>query len=171
MDYTELVFRPGLVHDMLTLDAEAKHSSEEDTPVPPCGPSEGSFFYKSRGPTPLQTKYSRMLEEIVSFVQLHGFAAHERRRTGTATSCGVRLEDVRQHLLNNVEGLDKISKTKVYYLMQPANMHSRESARHKDAVDVRVGVKNCDISKENPKAHEYFATIANLRHMCSIIPC
>ena len=38
MDYTELVFRPGLV--MLTLDAEAKHSSEKATPVPP---SEGSL--------------------------------------------------------------------------------------------------------------------------------
>ena len=49
-------------------------------------------------------------------------------------------------------------------------MHSLESAQHKDAIDVRVVVKNCDISKDNPKAHVYFATIANLWQMCSIYP-
>ena len=58
---------------MLTLDAEAKHSSENETPV---RPSEGSFFYKSHGPTPPQTLYPHIFEKkIVSFMQLHGLAA------------------------------------------------------------------------------------------------
>ena len=119
MDYTELVFRPGLVRLLYIAQ------------------SEESFFLQVMRTVGylLQTKYPCILEEIVSFVQLHGFAAHERRRTVTATCCGVRLEDVRQHLLKNLEGLDKISKTKVNYLMcTAANIHSHECERHKDTI-------------------------------------
>ncbi|XP_071502781.1 uncharacterized protein [Diadema antillarum] len=122
------------------------------------------------GQTPLQEKYPQLLDVMMNFVQLHGFGAHIRRRTGTATSCGVTLDDVRKHLLENVEGLDTISRTKVYYLMKPARVNSREAARHKDALDIRVGTKSCDVSKDNPNAHEYFATVSNVRQMCAMYP-
>ena len=49
--------------------------------------------------------------------------------------------------------------------MKPANENTCEAARHKDCLDVRVGVKSCDISKSNPNAHEYFATVSTIRQM------
>ena len=104
-------------------------------------------------------------------VKSHGFAAHARRRADIATSSGFTIEDIRLHLLANVEGLTKISRTKVYKLMQPARSNTREAARHKNAVDVRVGTRQCDLSKENKPAHEYFATVSNVRRETMIFSC
>ena len=69
-----------------------------------------------------------------------------------------------------MDGLTSISKTKIYYLIKPARENSRDAARHKDALDIRVGTKTCDISKENINAHEYFATVANIKQMASVYP-
>lgn len=169
IDYTELVFRPNLVHDILTLDSSPQEEESLSTPYHDES-NDGIFFYKKTGPTPIQQKFPQLLEVIMNFVRLHGFAAHIRRRTGTATSCGVRLEDIRQHVLENVDGLDSISKTKIFYLMKPARSNSHEAARHKNALDIRVGTKSCDVSRDNPNAHEYFATVANIRQMCAMYP-
>lgn len=130
---------------------------------------EESFFYNNPGPVPLHETYPQILVEM-NCVKSHGFAAHERRRTAIATSSGFTIEDIRLHLLANVEGLNKILRTKVYKLMQPARVNTREAARHKDAVDVLVGAKQCDLSKENKPAHEYFATVSNVRQMCTEFP-
>lgn len=94
----------------------------------------------------------------------------ENQRTGTGASCGVRLKDIRDHVIENVEGLNSISKTKIYYLLKPANENSRDAARHKDALDIRVGTKNYDVSRENVNAHEYFAMVANMRQMAASYP-
>ncbi|XP_071504199.1 uncharacterized protein [Diadema antillarum] len=170
LDYVELVFRPNLVYEVLTLDSVDKTEDLPSTQQSDNGSEDGIFFYQKSGQTPLQEKYPQLLDVMMNFVQLHGFGAHIRRRTGTATSCGVTLDDVRKHLLENVEGLDTISRTKVYYLMKPARVNSREAARHKDALDIRVGTKSCDVSKDNPNAHEYFATVSNVRQMCAMYP-
>lgn len=106
----------------------------------------------------------------MNFVRLHGFAAHIRRRSGTSTSCGVRLADIRQHILMNIDGLAKILRTKICYLLKPAHSYSRDAARHKDALDIRVGTKTCDISKDYVNAHEYFAQVSNIRQMCALYP-
>ena len=166
VDVTELVFRPGFVHDLLSLDSPAADDSKVDSKQH----EPGCFFYQKTGPVSLQQRYPQIIEEIVRFVKIHGFAAHARRRTATATSCGVTIENIRRHLLENVEGLTQISRTKVYYLLQPARSNTIDAVRHKDAVDVRVGTKTCDISKENTKAHEYFATVSNVREMCAKYP-
>ena len=103
-------------------------------------PVEGNCFYKKTGPVPLQEKYPELLTVIMDFVKMNDFAAHARRRTGTATTCGVRLADIRQHVLDNVEGLTEISRTKIYYFLKPSSEKTREAAKHKDALDVRVDV-------------------------------
>jgi len=128
------------------------------------------MFYRQTGPVPLQKRFPQLLSEILDFIKLHGFAAHVRRWTGTSSTCGVRLEDIRQHVLKNVNGLTKISRSKIYNLLKPANENTCETARHKDCLDVCVGVKSCDISKSNPNAHEYFATVSMIHQMSAEYP-
>ena len=171
IDYTELVFNPNVVHELLTLKQDNEQSDKEDSPVPLLEkPAEGIMFYKKTGPQPLQEKFPQLLDVIVNFVRLHGFGAHTRKRSGTSTSCGVSLEDIRRHVECNVDGLTKISKTKIYHLMKPARSNSREAARHKDALDIRVASKVCDVSKDSQNAHEYFALVSNIRQMAAIYP-
>ena len=74
--------------------------------------------------------------------------------------------------------MSTISKSKIYYLLKPARSNTAEAARHKDALDIRVGVKACDLSKDNPNAHEYFASVQCIHQMradfpaeCSIFSC
>lgn len=166
IDFHEMVFRPNMVAELLQLDLPDKHTEEASTTVNP--EKEGSFFYDKTGPKPLQEKYPELLTVMLDFIQMHGFAAHARRRTGTATSCGVRLEDVRTHVIANVDGLENISKSKIYNLLQPARTNTKEAAKHKDALDVRVGVKCADMSKIHGDSHEYFASAKLVREMCAM---
>jgi hypothetical protein len=168
VDLHELLFHPNFVHQLLTLDlpesdTELQHEQE-------LLPQEGVFYYQKTGPISMQQKYPQLLTVMIDFIKLHGFAAHARRRTGTASSCGVRLEDVRQHVLNHVEGLESISRTKIYYLLKPARSNTRDAANHKDALDVRVGVKSADISKVHKDSHEYFASVKSVREFCALHP-
>ena len=75
------------------------------------------MFYSKPGPMPLQGRYPQLLTTMLDFVKLHGFAAHIRRRAGTSTSVSVTLSQIRQHVLDNVDGLTKISRSKVYNLI------------------------------------------------------
>ena len=164
LDYTELLFRPGLVHELVTLDQDSTQGPSEDTKVAEELPNkEGIFYYTKTGPTPLEERYPQLLTVIMDFIQLHGFAAHVRRRSTTATSCGVRIEDIRKHVMQNVEGLSSVSKSKIYNVLKSARSNTAEAYRHKNSLDVRVGVKACDISKDNKNAHEYFATVSFIR--------
>ena len=53
------------------------------------------MFYTQTGPVPLQKKFPQLLTVMLDFIKLHGFATHVRRWTGTSSTCGVRLEDIR----------------------------------------------------------------------------
>lgn len=110
IDYFEMVFHPGMVSEMMSLDKPDEpdaHFAAQSFPVE--RNHEGIMFYKQPGPLPLQTKLPQLLTVMLDFIKLHGFASHVRRRSGTSTSCGVSLNDIREHVLKNVEGLTKIS--------------------------------------------------------------
>ena len=171
LDFTEIVLYPGLVHDILTLDdKEMDTTSDVECHVDAADMTEGCFMYRKTGPVPLQKQYPELLTVMMEFIRLHGFAAHMRRREGTGTSCGVSLEDIRAHVMRNVDRLKTISRSKVYNLLKPARLNTAEAAKHKDYLDVRVGVKSCDISSEHEYAHEYFAAVRNIREMCALYP-
>ncbi|VDI28029.1 Hypothetical predicted protein, partial [Mytilus galloprovincialis] len=99
------------------------------------------------------------------FCKLHGFAAHARRRNGTVSACGVRIEDIRQHLWKTVDGLQSISKSKVYNLRQPRRSNTKEASNHKNGVDVSVGKKNTDISNDHQDVHAYFSSVKYVREL------
>ena len=148
LDYTETVFSAGLVSEVLTLDQNQSMAGDNEL-HDHSQRKEGIVFFKKPWPMSSQQKYPELLTTMMEFIKLHGFAAHARCRTATSTSYSVRLEDIRQHLTHNVEGLTTISKSKVYNLLKPDRSNTAEAARQKDAFDVRVEVKACDISKEN----------------------
>ncbi|XP_076098536.1 uncharacterized protein LOC143068171 [Mytilus galloprovincialis] len=98
----------------------------------------------------------RQQPKNIYFCKLHGFAAHARRRNGTVSACGVRIEDIRQHLWKTVDGLQSISKSKVYNLRQPRRSNTKEASNHKNGVDVSVGKKNTDISNDHQDLRTFF---------------
>ena len=100
-DYTEIVFNPGLVSEVLTLDRNQSVVGDNQ-PHNHSQTKEGIKFFKKLGPTSMQQKYPEFLTTMMEFIKLHCFAAHARRRTATSMSCGVRLEDIRQHLMENI---------------------------------------------------------------------
>ena len=176
IDIHEMVWSPGLIYEILTLDISNKFkrfNMQQDTPeekedVEPV--NEGIFFYSKSGPKPLEEKYPEILTELVDFCKLHGFAAHARRRNGTVSACGVRIEDIRQHLLTTVDGLQSISKSKVYNLVQPRRSNTKEASNHKNAADVSVGKKNTDISNDHPDVHAYFSAVRYVRELSAKYP-
>ena len=109
IDYCEMVFHPNMVHEMMSLDKPVESDTDSIAQSYPVERNKGIMFYRKPGPVPLQTKFPQLLTVMLDFIKLHGFAAHMRRHTGTSTSCGVSLNEIREHVLNNVEGLTTIS--------------------------------------------------------------
>ena len=97
IDYCKMVFHPGIVSEMMSLDKPHKPdagSAAQSFPIE--RNQEGIMFYKQPGPVPLQTKFPQLLTVMLDF---NGFAAHARRGSGTSTSCGVSLNDIHEHIL------------------------------------------------------------------------
>ena len=123
IDFTEMVFRPNIVHSLLTFDSPNSDDDEDVTRTTSESKDDklsGIMFYSKPSPIPLQDRYPQLLTTMLEFVKLHAFAAQIRRRAGTSTSVGVTLSQIHQHVLDNVDGLTKISRSKVYNLLPPA---------------------------------------------------
>ena len=85
----------------------------------------------------------QLISETIRFLELHGCAAHARRRSDATTSLGVTLEDLRKHLLKVIPVLQEsgLSRTTVHELMFPPRQKTQNSKRYKGLVSARVGVK------------------------------
>ena len=113
LDYTEMVFNLGLVGEVLTIDQKYSEISEEENHCnhnKQAKENEGIFFNTKPGPTSIQQKYPQLLTIMMDFIKLHDFSAHFRCRSSSTSFCGVTIQDIRQHLLESVEGLNAISK-------------------------------------------------------------
>ena len=99
IDYCEMIFHPSMVHEMMSLDKPVESDLDSNAQSHSVERNEGIMFYKQPGPVPLQTKFPQLLTVMLDFIKLHGFTAHMRRCTGTSTSCGVSLNDIREHVL------------------------------------------------------------------------
>jgi len=82
----------------------------------------------------MQKKFPQLLTMMLDFINFMVLLPAQGR-SGTSITCGasstggVRLEDMQQRVLKNVA---KISKSKIHYLLKPANEKSaHDSARHK----------------------------------------
>ena len=162
-----------MINELLTLDSAA-HSGDATVHAvsAPCRhTSEGVFVITKILNQYTAEELSRNLGSHDEFCGItRVWCPYTGRRTGTSTSCGVGLKDICKHNLENMDGLNEISLTKVYYQLKPANSRSINAARHKDALDIRLGIKSCDVTKEYPNAHEYFTTVANICQLGALYP-
>ena len=85
---------------------------------------------KKTGPKSIVENFPNIPDVATEFIKRNGFKAQEKRRNDEFVSCGVTVEEVRQHLLNTVPGLKEngLSKNTVRYLFKPVNK-SRNSAK------------------------------------------
>ena len=61
-------------------------------------------------------------------------------RNDTGFSSGVTINQIRQHFLENVQGLrEHISKSTVRRLLEAPNKSCNAAAKYKDHIDARVG--------------------------------
>ena len=100
----EVLLTPGLLEDLLRL-----HNPEQP---PTCKRSRKkrtttkntSAVTKSSRPgrPSIAEKFPTIVETASEFIKAHGYAAHVRRREGVASTPGVSLSNIRQHLLDEV---------------------------------------------------------------------
>lgn len=100
----------------------------------------------------------------------------ERRRTETG-SCGVTLQEMRQHLINKNPGL-KISIKTVHRFLQAPRKGTHAASRHTGAVDARPGVKSNNLRSAHPDQHHCAAHVKAAREfasdnceLCSTLSC
>ena len=91
-------------------------------------------------------QYPEIVEEAQRFLELHGNAAHERRRNDVSTSLGVTLNDLRKHLLKSVPELQTkgLSRTTVHELLVPPRKRTTNAAGYKQLIQARVPHKRND---------------------------
>lgn len=96
------------------------------------------------GAKPVEEKFPNIAEVATEFIKRNGFKAAEKRRDDDIISCGVSVEEVREHLLQNIPGLAEhgLSKTTVRYLFKPVNKCRNTSKHYKEVVKCRVPSKD-----------------------------
>ena len=54
------------------------------------------------------SRFPNLVDIVAEFIKQHCYQAHQRRRTETATSCGVTLREIQQHLYEKIPELKKL---------------------------------------------------------------
>ena len=117
----EAVLDEHLLDDLINVDKQDNTTAVRDNIVLAPAPVEAAAQHKPGpakghgGRTPIHIHYPNLVDTMATFIGLHGFSAQERRRTDTANTCGVSLEQIRSHLLAEFPAL-KISKASVHRL-------------------------------------------------------
>ena len=93
------------------------------------------------------------------------FKAQERRITETG-SCGVTLEQIRKHLVDNIPGL-KISLKSVHLLLRAPRKGTHAADGCKRGVDARPGVKDNSNRKSHPDQHHCASQVKTAREFGS----
>ena len=113
-------------------------------------------------------EFPTLVKSAKDFIEAHGFSAQSRRRSDVATSSGVTLKQVQDHLLDNVEGLKLkgININTVHRLMVPPNKKHRSSKLFKSLIQARVpGKSNKLIAHQHSDFH---FTAAQVNYICEM---
>ena len=120
------------------LEQEQQQAEEEQGKVKQKpGPKKGQD-----GLPAIHQKYPHLVADVASFILLNGFAGHESWCTEKATSCGVTLQQIRDHVHQKTQCL-QISCSTTHRLMLP---HSKARSL-KELYKFLIGV--CIPSKRN----------------------
>ena len=102
----------------------------------------------------------------------HGLAAQCRRQNDTGFSSGITINQIRQHLLENVQGLceHNISKSTVRRVFEAPNKSHNAAWRYKGHIDARVETKCNSYRELHIDAHHLFACNKFHREFVSVFP-
>ena len=159
----ELIMQPGSLTSLIGIQTDSLPQSPEVLPQPQhphtsCVPKQKK---RGSGRPSLASKFPNLIDVVAEFIKQHGYQAHQRRRTETATSCGVTLREIQQHLYEKIPELKKhgLGKTTIAYLMALPHKGHRSSERYKSLVDARVPGKLNSYREDHPDQHYLFARV------------
>ncbi|XP_041466293.1 uncharacterized protein LOC121416841 [Lytechinus variegatus] len=109
----------------------------------------------------VRERFPEVLPAATRFINDNGFRAHRRRReTGT---CGSTLRNIKQHLKENIPGLQdshpNLSDRTVARWMMPPNRAFHASKSYAGLIDARVPAKDNSGRKDNDNSHFYSARV------------
>ena len=169
----EFIYTPGALEILLN---EQTHKSDENDVEMIQSSSQDSVPSKKRinkgGQKPIAQLFSIIIDITSEFLKQHGLAAQCRRRNDTGFSSGVTINQIRQHLLENVQGQREhnISKSRVRRLFKAPNKSHNAAARYKDHTDARVETKCNSYRESHIDAHYLFARNKFRREFVSMFP-
>ena len=140
----EFIYTPGALE--ILLNEETDKSEEDDVEMIESS-SQHSVPSKRRvnkgGQKSIVQRFPSIIDITSEFLKQHGLAAQCRRRNDTGFSSGVTINQIKQHLLENVQGLREhnISKSTVRRLFEALNKSHNAAARYKGHIDARVETK------------------------------
>lgn len=101
----------------------------------------------------MNIKYPQIVNLATNFIQLHGCAAQQRRRTEVGNSAGVSLEQIRCHILSKIPELKSVSRSTVHILMIPPMSGTIASKYYKGLIKADIGKKQNKDDSNNPDFH------------------
>ena len=159
----ELIMQPGSLTTLIGIQSHPQPPSTATVSKPQ--PSQTSCartqMNRGGGRPSIVSRFPNLVDIVAEFIKQHGYQAHQRRRTETATSCGVTLREIQQHLYEKIPELKKqgVGKTTIAYLMAPPHKGHRSAERYKSLVNARVpGKLNC-YREDHPDQHYLFARV------------
>ena len=133
-------------------------TEEKQTDNSECAHSQNTKTSKGGskpGPKPVEEKFPDISVTATEFIKRNGYKASEKRRDDDIISCGVSVEEVRDHLLENIPGLAEhgLSSTTCRYLFKAVNKSLNTSKRYKGVVQCRVPAKDNSGRVSNKNSH------------------
>ena len=147
-------FDGQMLHDMLIADTVVSSATQQQSSSPPSNRVTAITAGK-RGRKCKHEKFPLLVQTVLDYLREHSFSAQERRRNNVATSSGVSLKNIRDHVLEKVEGLKKdgISRQTVAHLMLAPRRKTRNAKLYKGLIKARVPAKNNSGRKYHDDAH------------------
>ena len=153
----EVVLDEHIVDDILHWDCPPE--PEQPTPTATSAAASDATTASRRMPGPAKGSGGRpaihevmpgIVDAVSSFAELHGFSAQSRRRTDTAMTNGVSIQQIRSHLKEKFPDL-VISKDTVHRLMIAPHKGRTTSRLYKSLVNIRIPPKQNTMAKAEHK--------------------
>ncbi|PIK35465.1 hypothetical protein BSL78_27713 [Apostichopus japonicus] len=104
-------------------------------------------------------KFAKLLPVVKNFVERNGYSTHQRRRSETGVSYGSTIPEIRDHVLQEVHGLDNIGLSTSRYLFTPRHSYLSTAAKYAQTVGAKVASKANNVRTESDKNHFFAARL------------
>ena len=139
-------------------------SDEQNAPSTKSASIPPKVSQYKHGQKSIVEKFPTIPDVATEFIKRNGFKAQEKRRDDDFVSCGVSVDEVRQHLLKTIPGLVEhgLCINTVRYLFKAVNKSRSSSKRYTGLVDCRVPQKD-NSGRESDENSHYLHSRVNMR--------